>query len=197
MSDKRWVDIPDFEGLYQISNYGDVRSLDRTVGGIHGENSRTLKGRVIRLIMGNCGYYKVGLSKHGKCTPYHVHKLVAMCFNGHSPNGFTVIVDHEDNDKLNNYYKNLKETTVRDNTSKDRTGGTSKYAGVYWEAGRANKWRVKILLHKTRISLGSYVKEEDARDTYLLALSKYESDTEYFKEEVSKLKPVEIRNYLL
>lgn len=66
-----WRDIKDFEGLYQVSNFGRVRSLgNKTHSGIHLKKNYTTK----------YGYVVVNLSKNGKSKPYKVHRLVAEAF---------------------------------------------------------------------------------------------------------------------
>lgn len=74
-----WRDIKDYEGLYQVSNLGRIRSVDRYVkhnlGGL-----RLYKGRIMKLQLNNLGYLTVGLNKENKSKHYQVHRLVAMTF---------------------------------------------------------------------------------------------------------------------
>ena len=76
---EEWKDIKGFEGLYQVSNTGKVKSLDRTVirkdGVIANYKECVLKGRVMRN-----GYLAIFLSKNGKYKSYYIHRLVAEAF---------------------------------------------------------------------------------------------------------------------
>ena len=65
-----WKDISGYESLYQVSNYGNVRSLPRY----------TTKGKNLSKSLDNYGYEKVTLSKNGIHKQYSVHKLVAIMF---------------------------------------------------------------------------------------------------------------------
>lgn len=99
-----WVDITGYEGKYQISNKGKVRSLDYHRQGIVKElalkNSR--------------GYLIVGLTKNAKKTFYSVHRLVANAF---IPNPLKLPqVNHIDTNKMNNSISNLEWVTAQDNT---------------------------------------------------------------------------------
>lgn len=74
-----WKAIPDFEGLYEASSLGRIRSLDRMVTGKNGVTKR-FSGRVIAEVPMNAGYVTVALSKDGNPVRYLVHRLVAFTF---------------------------------------------------------------------------------------------------------------------
>ena len=112
-----WCDIKDYEGLYQVSNHGRVRSLDRLVPFTCRKTRETVfihkKGRIIaQLIWG--GYYTVCLYKKKKqCKRLKVSRLVAQAF---IPNRLNKpFVNHIDGDKLNNYVENLEWVTCSEN----------------------------------------------------------------------------------
>ena len=137
-----WKDIPNYEGYYQVSNYGKVKSVERKITHSH-SGYMTIKERVLKnRISGRDykkgeGYYQVVLhNKFGK-KYYGVHVLVAMAFLGHVPNGHKIIVDHIDNDKLNNKLSNLQLITNRYNCSRSKNNKTSKYTGVFWDKNTA------------------------------------------------------------
>lgn len=96
-----WRDIPGYEGHYQCSTLGRVRSLTKFVIGYHGEKKRI--GKI--LSQGNGKYLNVRLSVKNKAKTFLVHKLVAVAFvpNPHS----MPTVNHEDGNKHNNHFKNL------------------------------------------------------------------------------------------
>jgi hypothetical protein len=114
-----------------------------------------LKQRILKLNPNTGGYLMVGLLRGGKRKGYLVHVLVAMAFLGHEPNGHNMVVDHIDNDKLNNKLENLQVITQRENLSKDRVGYSSKYVGVCW-VKRENVWKASIYINGERKHLGYF-----------------------------------------
>lgn len=109
-----WKDIVGYEGLYEVSSFGNVRSVDRTVfcNG-KGGYTRKLKGQMIKIQKGNNGYLSVVLSKDGKIKRYLVHRLVAEAFIP-NPEGKET-VNHKDEDRYNNCVDNLEWMTKQDN----------------------------------------------------------------------------------
>ena len=157
---EQWKDIKGYEGLYEISDLGRVRNA---------------KGLIRKTPLGKRGYYMPNLSKDNKLKNFKVHQLVAMGFLGHVPNGNSgLVVDHIDNNKLNNNLSNLQLITHRENTSKDRKGGYSKYVGVSWYK-RCSKWIANIYHSGSLHHLGYYTIEEEARDAYVQALARIQS----------------------
>ena len=86
-----WKDIDGFEGLYQVSNFGNVRGMKRKIN-LHPETDR--------------GYNRVCLSKNGKLKHYFLHRLVAFAFVS-NPFGYTEI-NHKDENPQNNAAENLE-----------------------------------------------------------------------------------------
>ena len=114
-TDEIWVDVNGYEGLYQVSDFGNVKSLNFKRSGVEG---------LLSLGPDSKGYLRVNLSKNGQRKIFWVHQMVAVAFLGHIVSGYTVIVDHKDNDKLNNRKGNLQLVTPRLNTSKDKKNKT-------------------------------------------------------------------------
>jgi hypothetical protein len=158
-----WKDIPNYEGCYQASNLGNIRSLDRVSARGH-----NVKGRVLSKSLGSQYYYTVALSKDGKPKTKKVHMLVAMAFLGHTPCGYKIVIDHIDHDPLNNKVDNLQLITNRENLSKDRKGYSSKYIGV--SICRPNSWQAAIQYKGDNIYLGTFKEELDASNSYQKAL---------------------------
>lgn len=102
---EEWRDIEGFEGLYQVSNYGRVKSLQREVRA-NTCGVRMLAEKVLRASKNNAGYMLVVLCKNGKHFNKMVHRLVAEAFIA-NPNGFKE-VNHKDENKLNNNIENLE-----------------------------------------------------------------------------------------
>ena len=92
-----------------------------------------------------------------------IHVLLAEVFLGHDRNsGF--VVDHKDNNPLNNAMSNLQIITQRENNTKDKKR-KSNHAGVVFNE-RNNKWLASISYNYRRINLGYYEKEEQAAQAY-------------------------------
>ena len=89
MKEEIWKDVPDYEGYYQASNLGRVRSLDRTVTTKHGVE-RFYKGRIIE---GNIqkGYRRTTLRGNGICGKIMFSQIIAMTFLGHKPDRKSVV----------------------------------------------------------------------------------------------------------
>ena len=118
MNGENWRDIVGYEGLYQVSNLGMIKSLDRIVSCRWGQNKR-LNGNLLSMTPDPDGYLSVALSKQGKRKTYRVHKLVAQAF---IPNPEKLpSINHKDENKTNNNVKNLEWCTVKyNNNYKDR-----------------------------------------------------------------------------
>lgn len=166
MSKEIWKDIMNYEGRYQVSNLGRVRSLDRKVRNHLAE--RMIKGRIIKGSVNKNGYRYVVLTKENNLKGFSVHQLVAMAFLGHKPNGYKLVVDHIDNNKLNNSLNNLQIIKNRENVSKDNRG-VSKYTGVSWNK-QVNKWQSHIRCGKVSKNLGTFKSEVRASIAYQMAL---------------------------
>jgi hypothetical protein len=149
-------DIPGYNGDYQVSNLGRIKSLKKD------------QERILKQFFNTFGYLMVGLS-NGKGRLFTVHSLMAMTFLNHKPNRKTV-VDHINNDRTDNRLENLQIVTARYNSSKDRKG-TSKYTGVsYYRNGK--KWRAQIRINGKLKHIGFFSTELGAYLHYVDALDR-------------------------
>lgn len=132
-----WKDVPEYEGIYQVSSLGKVRSLDMQVWS--GTVYYNKNGRVLRAGINKSKYYSVVLCKDRIQKSYDVHRLVAITFIENKLNKRAV--NHIDSDKLNNCVSNLEWVTDRENNSHRHLQNdkrTSKYIGVF-------KWKYSDL----------------------------------------------------
>lgn len=114
MQKEIWKDITGYENLYQVSNLGNVRVLDRYVNsGIKYNSKVKRKGRLLRQHIKNNGYLQVTLTLNNKRKYYNVHRLVAQAFILNSNN--LEQVNHKDENKQNNNVNNLEWISPKDN----------------------------------------------------------------------------------
>ena len=162
-----WKGLPNYENLYEISSFGNVRSLDRVFKMPKG--IRRAKGKDKTFFLGSSGYYAVDLLLDDKRKNIKVHQLVAMTFLNHIPCGLSIVVDHIDENRLNNNASNLRLTTSRFNSSRAYKNTSSKYTGVHFYRG---KWVSRIYYNGKRKNLGSFDNEYDAHLAYQKELIK-------------------------
>ena len=107
-----WKDIKGYEGMYQVSTQGNLKSLDRIVN--HPKSIKlTLKGGVIKSSVNGSGYKIVQLNKNGKGVIYLVHRLVSGAYLNNPDN--KPQVNHIDGNKANNLLENLEWVTRSEN----------------------------------------------------------------------------------
>ena len=112
-SNEEWKDILGFEGLYQASNMGRIKSLERIKKGKNG-CLVTVKEKILKPQI-NRGYYRVNLYKNLIQKNYRVHRLVWEAFNGSIPEGLHV--NHINEVKTDNRLENLNLMTPKENTN--------------------------------------------------------------------------------
>ena len=145
-----WKDVPNYDGLYQVSNLGRVRRIDNK--------------KLLKVSFRKKGYSVCVLFSNKRAKTFYIHQLVAMAFLEHKPCGMKLVVDHINNIKTDNRLENLQIITNRQNLSKDKVG-TSKFTGVSWN-NHAKKWLSQIRINKKSINLGYFDKEIDAHLAY-------------------------------
>ena len=101
---EEWRSIDGYGGLYEVSNFGNVRSLG---------NERAKKTKLIKPILQNNGYLSVCLSKSGQRVIHSIHRLVATAFIPNAEN--KPVVNHINCDKFDNRASNLEWCTQKEN----------------------------------------------------------------------------------
>lgn len=108
-----YIQIKNFEGCYEVSNLGNVRSIERPVYNSDGSWKRTAKSRIMKPYKMPNGYLHVSLRKGTIYKSLRIHRLVAEHFLNNPDN--LPEVNHKDCDKENNRLTNLEWTTRKDN----------------------------------------------------------------------------------
>lgn len=153
---EEWRDIEGYEGLYQVSNCGRVKSLDRYVTTKKG--IMFYKGKILRPGKDRGGYLYVILGKDTKRTTFSIHRLVWTAFNGQRPEGMQI--NHIDEDKSNNAIENLNLMTPKENTN--------------WGTGIERRSK-SIINNKSKINHKSYSKPIIQLDLECNLLAEFES----------------------
>lgn len=141
---ENFKDIPGFEGFYQVSNLGNVKSLHFG------------KEKILTPIL-NSNYYSVNLWIDGKRKKTAIHVLVACTFLNHCRKS-GLVVDHIDNNPLNNKVENLQVVSKRVNSHKDMKQLYSKHAGVSYN--KINKKYVSQIYYNNKLHYLGYFKNE-------------------------------------
>ena len=157
-----FLPISGYEGLYEISNYGVVKSFAKS-------NKR--KGDYLINVLATVGYYVVALTKNKKSKNIYIHRLLAEAFIP-NPNKYKY-VDHIDGNKQNNSIENIRWCSKKQNErfeNRKKPNHTSKYTGVcydkYW-----GKWKACVRVNGKTKNIGSYKTEYEAYLKYQLFIS--------------------------
>ena len=164
-----WTDIPGYEGIYQASDLGRVRSLDRIT--LTSDNKLVPKpGSFLKATINKKGYPICRLYKNGKLKDFPIHQLIARTFLGHISDGtVTRVVDHINDDKLDNRLTNLRIVTNRENVAKNKKS-RSGFTGVS-QHGRLKTWRARIYINGKPDHIGVFATPEEASVAYQKALA--------------------------
>lgn len=109
-----WKAIPNYEGYYEVSNTGKVRSVTRIITFVDGRKE-IYQGSMKSLNLDKYGYYYVILSKDNQQKTFKVHRLVALAFIPNPKN--LPVVNHKDENSLNNNVDNLEWCTIEYNNT--------------------------------------------------------------------------------
>lgn len=164
-----WKEIKGYEGLYEVSNLGKIKSCEKIIYYLNSDKIRRLQKEKIMSYGSGNGYYIVTLYNNGKLKKYYVHQLVAMSFLNHTPNKLELVVDHINNNRLDNNVNNLQVITHSNNIRKGlkrKDNTTSKYKGVYLEK-RTGNYISSIVINNKKIYIGAFKTELEAHNKYI------------------------------
>jgi hypothetical protein len=152
MKEEIWKLIDGFD-CYYVSNQGRVKSL------------KFGKERILKTPKNDRGYLLCRLRKNGETFTKLIHKLVAISFLNHMPNGFDIVVDHINDIKIDNRVENLQLITARENAFKTQGKYSSRYKGVTFCNSRM-KFLSRFYHNGSSIHLGYFNNEEEANQAY-------------------------------
>ena len=161
---ENWLPIPSYEGLYEISNYGRIKSF-LSPPKKNKVNIPLKEGNIMNPSYDKNKYLRLDLIKNKKPKTFKVHRLVMLAFVGESK----LAVDHIDGNKENNHLSNLRYCTNRENSIyyfEKKEGKSSKRIGVSYRKD-LKKWRSYIIINKKQVHLGVFNNEEEAAKKYL------------------------------
>lgn len=178
---EEWRAIAGYEGMYEISNYGRVKSLARSIVRSNG-NPQSFKEKLLRPGLATMGYFTVSLCNLGVHRSFYVHILVATAFIPNPKN--LDQVNHKDTIKINNFFLNFEWVSNRENSSHAwlKKSKSSKYIGVTKVNQKGiTSFRSFIIVNGSRLDLGFFKSEKMAYEAYLDALKKYNIVNRYAK----------------
>lgn len=161
-----WKPVVGWEGWYEVSNLGRVRSVDRVV--VRGNKEYHVSEKILKQTDRGNNYLTVRLTRGGKGSNQYVHRLVGLSFiNPNWQHDF----DHKDNNTQNNKLDNLRQATRQQNLFNQK----SELKGVSLDK-RRGKWKSYITVNYKQKWLGYFETQHEA------ALAYNSAATEYFGE---------------
>lgn len=141
-----WKDIKDFEGLYQVSNMGRVKSLARVILRNNGKK-QTFKEKIIKQATNKQGYYQISLWKNGIEKRYLLHRLIAEHFIPNPEN--KPCIDHINTDPTDNRIENLRWCTYKENNNNPLTV-KHRSKPRNWKIKGFEHWKSKPVVQLTK-----------------------------------------------
>lgn len=160
-----WKPVAGFEGLYEVSNLGNIKALARSVYSTKtGKLHQRRPEKILKPNIGPRGYALVVLCKEGKTFPWLVHRLVASAFIPNPENKLEV--DHVDTDTTNNNASNLRWVTRKENSLNPLTRAHNS------EAKQGHPCFLKYHTEETKQKLSNARKGKPLSKNHKIALSK-------------------------
>ena len=137
---------------YEFGDLGSVKSLKRR---------RVLEDRIIKGSLSSNGYLFVSINGKNRS----IHQLITMAFLNHKPCKMKAVVNHKNHITTDNRLENLEIISHRENCSKRKKRGTSRFTGVCWEKNY-RRWKSQIRINGISKHLGYYLTELEASNKY-------------------------------
>lgn len=157
-----WRPVVGYHGIYEVSDEGQVRSIDRLL-----PDGRKCRGRLLKSGTNRAGYHHVVLSKGGRTRTRLVHLLVADAFLGDRQDGFTVA--HGENGKSDNSILNLSIKHRRVNSGEDRNRDHTYKSPLVGVFPIGKRFRSSIKIEGKTKHLGTFDTPNEAHVAYLKA----------------------------
>lgn len=173
-----WKDIEGYEGIYQVSNLGRIKSFDRHRKTM-GEGIRLVKGKIIKHVKKGIGYAQVTLCDNNAIKKsVLVHRIIATAFIPNPDN--LSQVNHKDSNRCNNTIDNLEWVSSRENQTHryKKEIKASKYVGVQFRKNR-NRWVSRTSIGGKMVTIGSFKDEHSAHLAYVAFLSRNSIQNKY------------------
>ncbi len=167
---RKWKDVKGYEGIYQVSNLGEVRSLDRYI--THKDGRKIFyKGKKLKPSLAGIGYEYVLLAKNGKNKNTYIHRLVALHFVDGYFEGAEV--NHKDENKQNNIWTNLEwcDSKYNNNYGTKKERGSESLKKTYID-GYVNPRKGKKNSDEHRRKLSQSLKGKGGKKVLCIELDK-------------------------
>ena len=169
----KWRPVVGYEGLYEVSSDGEVRSLLRKVTHGRHKDGQTIGQRTLKIKPGKLGYKIASLCRDGVPKKMYVHRIVVDAHRGPTPIG--LVIDHANGIRSDNRLSNLRVVSQSQNLrNKISTGNSHGHRGISVATdGRKKKWHATIGTRKERTYVGSFLTKEEAIAARLAAEMKF------------------------
>lgn len=183
MLTEQFKSIKDYEDIYEISNFGRVKSLKRTFwASHHNETKMVCAEKILKGMVDKKGYVNVYLSKKGKSKRFRIHNLVWDHFGDKERDVQILVTDHIDEDKQNNNISNLQLLSNSDNVRKTQLIQKG-YTGICFDKkNKTNSWMARYKKNGKQKHLGYFPTKEKAFERFINEL-KYNGE---FNEKLFK-----------
>ncbi len=168
----KWRPVVGYEGLYEVSVDGEIRSLDRTIRRPQDQRDRFLRGKTMKGVVAWNKYVIMTFCKNGVVKPKMAHRVVAEAHIGTIPDG--IDIDHKNGVRDDNRLDNLRFATRSQNLrNKVANRGASGHRGISYRPKQVNKWSVRITINGFNKQIGSFPTRDNAIAARLAAELKY------------------------
>lgn len=182
-----WKDIPNYEGMYQASSFGNFRSLTRK--SVNGKGFIIRNGINMKTNITKEGYESLRLCSNSIHVTFRVHILIAITFLNHKKCGHSLVVNHINGIKTDNRVCNLEIVTNRENSSTCKRV-YSNITKPICVRKKNNKFQCYMSINKKDVFMGCYKTEETASLAYQTAvkhIDKYNGNPADFRSYIKSL----------